>query len=244
MLTLTERLANTVPASDTLTLPYASRIRSRLRVRLDSGREAALQLERGLVLHSGDRLAGPDGTVIEVRAAIERVSTAHTDDRLLLARLHTAAAADDLDRFARLADEALAWRESAELRAEERHKGRALGAVLDGLEPGLDPAWRHAAGSGYLAGFAWACARWAVPVTQAAEGYAYGWLENQVIAAVKLVPLGQAAGQRVLHRLATRLPALVDGALACDDGALGASATTLAIASACHESQYTRLYRS
>ena len=165
-------------------------------------------------------------------------------DLPLLARLHAAAAADDLDRFARLADEALAWRESAELRAEERHKGRALGAVLDGLEPGLDPAWRHAAGSGYLAGFAWACARWAVPVTQAAEGYAYGWLENQVIAAVKLVPLGQAAGQRVLHRLATRLPALVDGALACDDGALGASATTLAIASACHESQYTRLYRS
>jgi len=86
MLTLTERLANTAPASDTLTLPYASRIRSRLRVRLDSGREAALQLERGLVLYSGDRLAGPDGTVIEVRAAVERVSTAHTDDRLLLAR--------------------------------------------------------------------------------------------------------------------------------------------------------------
>lgn len=165
-------------------------------------------------------------------------------DLPLLARLHAAAADDDLDRFARLADEALAWRESAELRAEERQKGRALGAVLDGLESGLDPAWRHAAGSGYLAGFAWACARWAVPVTQAAEGYAYGWLENQVIAAVKLVPLGQAAGQRVLHRLATRLPALVDGALACDDAALGASATTLAIASACHESQYTRLYRS
>ena len=64
------------------------------------------------------------------------------------------------------------------------------------------------------------------------------------IAAVKLVPLGQAAGQRVLHKLTTRLPALVTQALATGDEALGASATTLAIASACHESQYTRLYRS
>ena len=165
-------------------------------------------------------------------------------DLPLLARLHAAAGEADLERFAALADEVLAWRESAELRAEERQKGRALRAVLDELEPDLDPAWRYAVTSGYLAGFTWACARWAVPVEQAAEGYAYGWLENQVIAAVKLVPLGQAAGQRVLHRLATRLPALVATALATVDDDLGASATTLAIASACHESQYTRLYRS
>ncbi len=165
-------------------------------------------------------------------------------DLPLLVRLHVAASGDDLERFAALADEALAWRESAELRAEERQKGRALGAVLDELEPEIDPAWRYAVTSSYLASFAWACARWAVPAAQAAEGYAYGWLENQVIAAVKLVPLGQAAGQRVLHRLATRLPEIVGAALATDDAALGASATTLAIASACHESQYTRLYRS
>ncbi len=165
-------------------------------------------------------------------------------DLPLLARLYGTAGDDDLERFAVLADEVLAWRESAELRAEERQKGRALRAVLDELEPDLDPAWRYAVTSGYLAGFAWACARWAVPIDQAAEGYAYGWLENQVIAAVKLVPLGQAAGQRVLHKLTTRLPALVTQALATGDEALGASATTLAIASACHESQYTRLYRS
>jgi urease accessory protein len=86
MLTLIERLEPSVTASDSLTLPYESRIRSRLRVQLDSGREATLKLDRGLVLHSGDRLAAEDGTVVEVRAAVERVSTGHTDDRLLLAR--------------------------------------------------------------------------------------------------------------------------------------------------------------
>jgi urease accessory protein len=86
MLTLTEKLDRPTAASDTLTLPYENRIRSRLRVRLDSGREATLKLPRGLMLHSGDRLVAVDGTVIEVRAAVERVSTGHTDDRLLLAR--------------------------------------------------------------------------------------------------------------------------------------------------------------
>jgi len=168
---------------------------------------------------------------------------AHTD-LPLLARLHAAADTHDHATFAALAAEALAWRETAELRAEERHKGRALGAVLDALDTGLPEAWRRAVTSGYLAGFGWACAHWAIPVAAAAEGYAYGWLENQVIAAVKLVPLGQSAGQQVLHRLAARLPDLVDHALARSDAEIGASAAALAIASARHESQYTRLYRS
>ncbi|MDX1593710.1 MAG: urease accessory UreF family protein [Gammaproteobacteria bacterium] len=165
-------------------------------------------------------------------------------DLPLLARLHAAADAGEPARFAALAAETLAWRETAELRAEERQKGRALCAVLDGLGDVPDDVWRDAVASGYLAGFAWAAARWAIPAARAAEGYAYGWLENQVIAAVKLVPLGQAAGQRVLHRLAGHLPARIADAFATDDAALGSSATALAIASACHESQYTRLYRS
>ena len=86
MLTLTRRLESAAAADDSVTLPYEARIRSRLRVRLDSGREAALQLERGLVLRHGDRLGASCGTVVAVRAAVERVSTGHTSDRLLLAR--------------------------------------------------------------------------------------------------------------------------------------------------------------
>jgi urease accessory protein len=86
MLILTHRLETAAAADDRVTLPYEARIRSRLRVRLDSGREAALQLERGLVLRHGDRLGASCGTVVAVRAAVERVSTGHTSDRLLLAR--------------------------------------------------------------------------------------------------------------------------------------------------------------
>jgi urease accessory protein len=165
-------------------------------------------------------------------------------DLPLLARLHTATTDGDVDRFSALAAEVLAWRETAELRAEERQKGRALLAVRDALEGEVPPPWRDALASCYLAGFAWAAAHWSATPAATTEAYGYGWLENQVIAAVKLVPLGQTAGQKVLHRLAGRIPSLVETALALDDDRVGVSATALAIASSRHETQYTRLYRS
>ncbi|HHD63585.1 MAG TPA: urease accessory protein UreE [Desulfobulbaceae bacterium] len=70
-----------------LTLPWQRRIKSRQRVRLDDGREAGLFLKRGVILRSGDLLRAEDGTVVEVRAAQERVSTVHIADSLHMARL-------------------------------------------------------------------------------------------------------------------------------------------------------------
>ncbi|MES1208958.1 MAG: urease accessory protein UreE [Pseudomonadota bacterium] len=70
-----------------LTLPFAERRRSRLRTRLDDGREAALILPHGTVLRDGDRLRPEQGgPVISVRAAEEMLSWATTGDPLLLAR--------------------------------------------------------------------------------------------------------------------------------------------------------------
>ena len=86
MLTLIHRIGPTAAADESVTLTYDARTRSRQRVTLDSGREAALQLERGLVLKHGDCIATECGKVVEIRAALERVSTGHTDDRVLLAR--------------------------------------------------------------------------------------------------------------------------------------------------------------
>ena len=63
-------------------------------------------------------------------------------------------------------------------------------------------------------------------------------------AAIKAVPLGQSAGQRLLGALAEALPALVDAALGMPDGARQSFSPMLAILSARHESQYTRLFRS
>ncbi|WP_242513150.1 urease accessory protein UreF [Halochromatium salexigens] len=75
-------------------------------------------------------------------------------------------------------------------------------------------------------------------------GYAWSWAENLTLAGVKLVPLGQSAGQRILSALAVRIPAAVDHARLVAYSEIGASTPALAIASSLHETQYTRLYRS
>ncbi len=89
MIELVERMTEAVPresARDSLTLPYDLRQKSRQRVCLDSGREAAIVLSRGARLVEGDCLRGAEGTLVYVHAAPESVSAARTDDLLRLAR--------------------------------------------------------------------------------------------------------------------------------------------------------------
>jgi len=85
-LQIVERLSADLPTRATLTLPFDLRQKSRLRTRLDSGEEVGLFLPRGTVLRHGDRLRTTTGLVVEVRAALESVSTARTEDARLLAR--------------------------------------------------------------------------------------------------------------------------------------------------------------
>ena len=85
-LRLTRRSAQSVPADGVVRLTYDQRARSRLRARLDDGREIGILLARGENLRDRDLLASEDGTVIEVRAALESVSTVLSDDSMSLAR--------------------------------------------------------------------------------------------------------------------------------------------------------------
>ena len=78
----------------------------------------------------------------------------------------------------------------------------------------------------------------------AAVAYAWGWLENLTLAAVKIVPLGQTQGQQILARLLEEIPVAVEIALALVDRQMGAASPALAVASSAHETQYTRLFRS
>ncbi len=85
MLTITKRLDPREQrphraAAERLVLPFELRQKSRLRTRLESGVEAGLFLERGIVLRGGDLLLAEDGTVVEVVAALETVSTVRDDD--------------------------------------------------------------------------------------------------------------------------------------------------------------------
>ena len=86
MLEFIEKVSRVVEPSDTVVLPYEQRQKSRLRTELVSGREVAIVLDPGTTLEDGDFLKANNGTVVLVVAAEERLSTARTDDTLLLAR--------------------------------------------------------------------------------------------------------------------------------------------------------------
>ena len=138
----------------------------------------------------------------------------------------------------------VAMRETAELRAETLQMGGALKLVLDAtgeldtsaLEPIEAPAFPTA--------FSFAAHGFGVPPREGLTGYLWAWGENQVSSAMKLVPLGQSAGQRVLARLVALLPSVADAALQTGEEGLSNFSPALAIASSRHETQYTRLFRS
>ena len=92
--------------------------------------------------------------------------------------------------------------------------------------------------------FALAALQAGAPCRETLLAFAPGWAENMVQAAVKAVPLGQSAGQKLLGQLAAQVPAAVDDAIARDDGTRFAFTPMLAILSAQHEIQYSRLFRS
>jgi urease accessory protein len=138
----------------------------------------------------------------------------------------------------------IASRPSAELQTEERHLGGALARVVAGLGLPEAAAWASRDDVTYATIFALAARRWNVPVAPAAQGFAFAWAEAQTSAAVRLVPLGQSAGQRILAAAGAAIPEIVARALSLADDELGAAAPRLAVASAWHETQYSRLFRS
>lgn len=86
MLVLEEFAAADETPDDSVTLPFELRQKSRLRTRLDSGAEVGILLERGRVLRGGELLKAQDGTIVEVLAAPEAISTIRCGDMLMLTR--------------------------------------------------------------------------------------------------------------------------------------------------------------
>lgn len=165
-------------------------------------------------------------------------------DLPILQRLYQAIEQDDVVKVDYWSEYLLASRETSELRQEEINRGRALGRLLTDLEVNGAIQYQAAMQMGQLPGFALAAVAWFIPLRQVLLGYSWGWLENQVAAAIKLVPLGQTAGQKLQLQLAELIPQAVHKALQVNDQEIGASAPAMAIASSLHETQYTRLFRS
>ncbi len=135
-------------------------------------------------------------------------------------------------------------RETAELRAETLQMGYSLRRLLQDLPGFPADAVLNFESPSFPLVWSYATVVWSVPVADAVAAYLWAWAENQVMAAVKAVPLGQTAGQKLLLALGERIPALAADARATviDDAANYLPG--LAIASSRHETQYTRLFRS
>ena len=200
-----------------------------------------------------------------LEAAVEagRVSTEAQAGNWLLAQLQLTLARSDLPA---LAQACAAWgthdrprieqlndwlhqtRETAELRAQAEQMGRSLLDWLRNSSHADDPRLLTLAALQpaplWPTSFALATMLAGASAQDALLAFAWGWAENMAQAAMKAVPLGQAAAQRMLARLAAEIPAAVDTALQLPDDERQAFAPMLAILSAQHETQYSRLFRS
>lgn len=140
---------------------------------------------------------------------------------------------------------ALALRETKELRLTDCATGQALIRVLNGLD---SSAVKHGLTNNtdisFVSAFALAAHQWNINVDDSCLGYVWSWLENQVAAATKLVPLGQTQSQQLLEQLQPTAMSAIEHAKQCEDDDIGSSLPGLAIASCWHEHQYSRLFRS
>ena len=155
---------------------------------------------------------------------------------------------NDLVGVTELNDWVSATRETSELRQQTEQMGRSMVEWLKNRSEPTDarvaqaqalvpaPTWPVA--------FALAAAQTGAPLREALLSFAFGWAENMVQAALKTVPLGQRAGQRILAALMAEIPAAVDRSAALMDSERQAFTPMLAILSAQHEMQYSRLFRS
>ena len=170
-------------------------------------------------------------------------------DLPVLAHAHEAWARHDLERVTALNDFIARTRETRELRLQSEQMGRSLvewlrnqpGAADDARLPHLAALWPSPT---WPVAFALATARTGASAAQALHASLFGWAENMVQAALKAVPLGQLAGQRILQALLERMPALIERALAMPFDDVQSFSPMLGIASAQHEVQYSRLFRS
>jgi urease accessory protein len=198
-----------------------------------------------------------------LEAAVDRagIDTAQAASDWLVDQLQLSLARSDLPVIAkaitawRHGDEAAvgalnAWilqtRETSELRAQTEQMGRSLLEWLRNHHTATPTQIAACAAMQptYPIAYALAVSATQAGVRDSLLAFAFGWAENMTQSAIKAVPLGQSAGQRILARLAEEIPSVVDQAMLLRDEDRQAFSPMLAILSAQHETQYSRLFRS
>jgi len=168
-------------------------------------------------------------------------------EAVLLAQQYRNWECADTEALADCNDELLAMRESFEFRQETEQMGWSLARLLDEL------SWGPESQRAILRALrplslptAYACAMQSAGVllSEGLQAWLFAWTENQVAAALKAVPLGQVAGQRILFGLRHDIAAAAARAAVTSVDDASTFAPMLGILSARHESQYSRLFRS
>jgi urease accessory protein len=184
-----------------------------------------------------------EATALDWIGGIAEYAIGRLDVPLLL-RMHDCWRANDVDAVRRWSQHLIASRETAELRAEERHMGKALAKVLVELEIRAAHEWIVRDHTTYASMFALAATSWQIDRESTAHAYLWAWCENQVLAALKILPFGQSAGQRILNRLVPVIPEIVVRGKTIDADDIGIATPLHGMSSAWHETQYSRLFRS
>jgi urease accessory protein len=202
------------------------------------GLEAAI--DAGLVR---DEHSGADWLIDQLHLSLAR------SDLAVVAQAIPAWRTNHLERIASLNAWVLTTRETQEFRLQTEQMGRSLlawaqslGEFGDGVLEQLQSARLQP--PTYPVAMACAAAASGADLHDSLSGFAFGWAENMVQAAIKAVPLGQSAGQRMLARLVREIPSAIDLARSLGDDQRQAFAPVLVILSARHETQYSRLFRS
>ena len=168
-------------------------------------------------------------------------------DLALLKRLYQALENNDFDAFKLHNEHLIACRESSELRLADVAMGKALVRLLKHLNSVDSTPYTdllNAVNSSFVSIFAITAYLCQLDLISAQSGYCWTYLDNQIAAATKLVPLGQTQSQNLLFELSNNVTAAINMANAIETDDIGGSLPRLAMASAWHETQYTRLFRS
>lgn len=151
---------------------------------------------------------------------------------------------DDAVHFFRCASKILSYRDTYEIRLEERQRGQVMAQLILQWYSPVNEYWLLGVESSGLAAIAWLGCMWKIPLEMLSLGYAYNMLESSVITGLKLVLFGQSTAQKLLRYLTEFLIHAWNQVIFIKNNELGSSFPLQSIASACHEIQYSRLFRS
>ena len=165
----------------------------------------------------------------------------------ILYRLYQAWESEDSLLLSELDGQFQAGRDTAEALAESRQMGYSLRRLLNdvgSLPEGAMAKMNALDAPAFPTVYAGVAYHWGISAADMLHTYAWSWLENQVSATMKTLPLGQVAGQKILLEIGACLPDCVAQAMTLEDDAISNFLPGLSLAGCLHETQYSRLFRS